>query len=121
MSNFSIQVDLAKLSGAQVTDINGKRCVVVPVEENEIFISSRGAAYLSFSANACSASKYGESHIVKRRLSKDSFARMSKEERNAMPILGSMKEFSFSQTQAQAPSQQQNSATSAGNNISDWF
>lgn len=117
MSNFSIQVDLAKLSGAQVTDINGKRCVVVPVEENEIFISTRGAAYLSLSANACTAPKYGESHLVKRRLSKDSFARMSKEERNAMPILGSMKEFSFTQTQQV----QQNNATGTGNSISDWF
>ena len=52
-TNYKLKLDLNKLCGVQVIDVQGKKCVVLPVDDNGIFLSQRGAAYLDLNIREC--------------------------------------------------------------------
>ena len=94
--NYNLKLDLSKLNKTGVANITGKsgnkvKCVVIPVDENDIFLSEKGGIYMDLSCFALKEEKYGQSHLVKRSLSKEERERMSEEECNRIPILGSLK------------------------------
>lgn len=100
MMNFNAKLNLMKLSRAGIMQIQGRgevlRCLVIPVEENHIFVSTDAdnrpkAAYLDLSAWEMQNPKYDETHMIKQSLSKDVRDSMSEEQRKNMPILGGMK------------------------------
>ena len=75
-----------------------KRCLVIPIEDNHLFVSanidgSPKAVYLDLSAFALREPKYDQTHLVKQSLPKEIREGMSKEQLDAMPILGGMKPF----------------------------
>ena len=94
MANFSIKTDLLKLKGSFVTNLKGKaetkRCLVIPVEDAQLFLGEKGV-YLNLTALEMREERYGDTHIVKQSLPKDVYQAMTDEERNAQPILGSLK------------------------------
>lgn len=94
--NYNLKLDLAKLNKVGVANITGKsgnkvKCVVIPVEENNIFLSEKGGVYLDLACFELRQENYGQSHLVKPSLSEEQRKAMTDEEKNAVPIVGSLK------------------------------
>lgn len=93
--NTNINLNLLKVKGAFVKDLQGKtakRCLVIPLEDGDLFEGQSGV-YLSLTAWANSNLKDGKTHLIKQSFSKEVRDGMSKEERKNMPIIGDMKPF----------------------------
>ena len=100
--NYGIKVNALKYHNSGIMNIKGrtgtKRCLVVPIEENHLFVSANDdgspkAVYLDLNAFALREPKYDQTHLVKQSLPKDVRESMPKERLDAMPILGGMKPF----------------------------
>lgn len=98
--NYGIHFNALKYVNSGVLNIKGrsetKRCLVVPIDDNHLFESvnedgSPKAVYLDLNAFALREPKYEQTHIVKQSLPKDVRESMTKEQLDAMPILGGMK------------------------------
>lgn len=108
--NYNIKLNLLKLEGAGVMKIKGrtatKQCVVIPVTENDIYLSldesmNIKSAYLSAVAwENREESKFGDTHSVRLELSKQVRESMSKEEQAKIPYFGNMKPFERKTAQA---------------------
>jgi hypothetical protein len=94
MANFSIKTDLLKLKNSFVTNLKGKtetkRCLVIPINDAQLFLGEKGV-YLNLTAIEMREERYGDTHVLKQSLPKDVYQAMTDEERNAQPILGSLK------------------------------
>lgn len=109
MTNFNTKINLMKLKRAGIMSIQGRgetlRCLVIPVEENHLFISSDEqnkpkAAYLDLTAWELRNPKYDETHMIKQSLPKEVREQMSDEELKAQPIIGGLKPFESEQQNA---------------------
>ena len=109
MTNFNAKINLMKLKRAGIMSIQGRgetlRCLVIPVEENHLFISSDEqnkpkAAYLDLTAWELRNPKYDETHMIKQSLPKEVREQMSDEELKAQPIIGGLKPFEREQQNA---------------------
>ena len=90
-TNYKLKLDLNKLCGVQVIDVQGKKCVVIPVDDNGIFLSQRGAAYLDLNIRECREVKYGQTHFAKVSVNKKTFTSMSNEAKDALKnVVGNM-------------------------------
>ena len=125
--NYNVKIDLKKLEKVAVMNIQGKngliKCVVIPVEENNIFISDKpnGGILLNLKASETREMRYGQSHILKRTFSKDVYSKMTKEDLYNMPIVGNLSPYNgqgmeASQTQATETKVEQEER---GNNIDE--
>lgn len=69
MNSFKISINFARMQNVQiVTNREGKKAVLIPVEENDIYISERGNVYASFvmwGNRSGSLDEYGKSHKIK--------------------------------------------------------
>ncbi len=94
MSNFGIKIDFLKLKGAAVTELQTpqgvKRCLVIPVDDNHLFVGQKGC-YLDLVAFEMRSPKYESTHTLKQSLPKAVREAMPEQERNAQPILGDLK------------------------------
>lgn len=104
MTDYNGKLNLLKLKRAGVMQIPGRtevlRCLVIPIEENNIFISTDEnnrpkAAYLDLTAWALKNPKYEETHMIKQSLPKEVREKMTDEEKKAMPILGGLRPANF--------------------------
>lgn len=104
MTDFNGKLNLLKLKRAAVMQIQGRtevlRCLVIPIEDNNIFISTDEnnrpkAAYLDLTAWALKNPKYDETHMIKQSLPKEVREKMTDEEKKAIPILGGLKPVIF--------------------------
>ncbi len=100
MTNFNAKINLMKLSRVGIMQIQGRgevlRCLVIPVEENHLFVSTDEknrpkGVYLDLSAWELQNPKYEETHMLKQALSKDVRDQMTDEQKKSQPILGGMK------------------------------
>ena len=100
MSNSGIKVNLLKLQGAFVTNLKGKtetkRCLVIPVDDARLYVGQKGC-YLNMTALELQNSQYVDTHCIKQNLDREVYEAMTEEERNAMPIIGSMRPLEKSQ------------------------
>lgn len=100
MDNLNIDLDVLKLDGAFVADIKGKsstrRCVCIPIEENDIFVSKEEqtgkpkAAYLHLTAWKMQEERYGQTHYIRQSLSKE-FREQFPDKVKDRPIIGNGK------------------------------
>lgn len=96
MSRISGKLNLAQLKG-QVKEMKAEsgmiECLVIPIKANNLFKGERGL-YLDLIAFEIDQSKRNsdskDTHLVKQSLPKDVREAMSKDELNAMPILGNL-------------------------------
>ena len=58
--NYNVKLNLAKLIGAKLAKVSGKPAVIIPVEDNEIFLSEKGGAYLDLAAWYNEEQKYDQ-------------------------------------------------------------
>lgn len=90
-TNYKLKLDLTKLCGAQIIEVQGKKSVVLPVDDNGIFLSQRGAAYLDLNIRESREVKYGQTHFAKVSVNKKTFASMSNEAKDALKnVVGNM-------------------------------
>ena len=101
--NLQGKINLLKLEKTGLMVVNGrsgaKLCVVIPVEENDIYVSRDESlkpkgAYLSINAwqsnSESGVDQYGNSHSVKQGFSKEFRERMGEEEMRAKPFIGNL-------------------------------
>ena len=94
------KINLTKLNNAIVKEMNGRKgpvkCVIIPVEENNIYLGSNGSAYLSFTcAERPAKSDWGETHTISPQVSTEKYRSMTKEERMAIPFIGGLSRLEF--------------------------
>ena len=89
-TNLRGSIDLLKLVKSCVVDIKGVKCVVIPVEFNDIYVSKdeenkAKGAYLSLNIwQRREPSKYGKTHYVKPSFRKGFLERLTEEQRKAL-------------------------------------
>ncbi|HLP03836.1 MAG TPA: hypothetical protein VK152_00265 [Paludibacter sp.] len=92
--NLSIKVNLTKIPGAALVDIKGntstKKCIVIPIEGSNLFVGEKGV-YLNMTAIALKEPKYDDTHLVKQAIEKEKYNAMSKEQQDAIPIIGGIR------------------------------
>ncbi len=110
--NLQGSVDLLKLELAGITTINGKECLVIPVKENDIYVSvdenlKPKAAYLGLSIfERRETGKYGDTHNVKQSFSKEFREKIGVDAVKSKPYIGNFKPLEIRSNQ-QNPQQQQ--------------
>ena len=115
MANYSLNINLLKIDGAslQTNPTTGKRAVVIPVEEADIFVNeSNTAAYLGINMYESHNSQYGDSHSLKLKYSKEYIDRVGVDVIKQKPFIGNAKEKKpYVQAPAPQPAPQQNVST----------
>lgn len=93
MANYRIKIDLLKLKGAFVHDLQGKaatkRCIIIPVDADGVFLGEKGC-YLNTVAFEMKEPRYNDTHFVKADIPRERRESMTDDERNAMPIIGGL-------------------------------
>ena len=87
-SNGTINIHLNKLNDVSVVDVRGRKCVVIPVDSNGIYISEKGTIVLSYFMTKMQEEKWGKTHSLKRKLTKEEYKTWTKEQRDNNPISG---------------------------------
>lgn len=95
MANYSLNINLLKIDGAtlQTNPTTGKRAVVLPVDEANIYVNdSKNAAYLGINMYESHNSMYGDSHSLKLKYNKEVIDRLGVETIKAKTFIGNAKE-----------------------------
>ena len=94
MSNLAIKINLTKISGAHLLDLQGKsgvkKCIVLPVDDCNLFVGEKGV-YLDLTGIEYKEQKFDDSHFIKQSISKEVYSTMTKEQQDAIPICGGVK------------------------------
>lgn len=100
MENLNIDLNLLRFENAFVMDIQGrqvtKRCVCIPIEDNDIFVSKdemtqkAKGAYVQLTAWESREERFGQTHYIKQSFSKE-YKEAHLEEVKNRPILGNGK------------------------------
>lgn len=92
--SYNIKLDLSKLKNTGACKLVGrtgeKVCVVIPVEDNNIFLSEKGGMYLDLTATAMKEERYGQTHFIRKSIPSDVYKEMSDDDKKAVPIIGSL-------------------------------
>jgi hypothetical protein len=94
---ININIDLAKLQGAEVREKNGKHFLMIDLSESRVkhYPRSNGkdSAYCSLEIKASDKLKDEKTHLVKESRTKD-----ERQQRLELPILGDGREFNFNKS-----------------------
>ncbi len=94
MDNGMLSIYLNRLNNATVEVVRGKECVVIPVNDNNLFISSKGTIVLTTLLLKMKESKWGKTHSIQAHIKKEEREKMSEEQRKeAAKELGYFKPF----------------------------
>lgn len=88
ITNGTVGIHLNKLNDVSVVDVRGRKCVVIPVDNNGIYISDKGTIVLSYFMTRMPEEKWGKTHTLKRKLTKDEYKSWTKEQKDNNPIAG---------------------------------
>lgn len=92
MANFNLSIDLSKFWGARVTTTkSGQEVIVIPIDENFFTKGRNGGVFASLQATErAQVGQYNDTHYIKPRFKKDTFAQLSEEQRNSIPFVGTV-------------------------------
>lgn len=93
--NYNVKINLAKLNKVAAVNLTGRsgntvKCVVIPIEDNDIFVSEKGGIYLDITAIAMKKENYGQTHLLKRHIPSEKYQAMSDQEKDSQPIIGAL-------------------------------
>ena len=96
--NYSLKIDVKKLNKAFVMPIQGKtatvECICIPT--NEFYKGKKGELYCNIEIlEKKQIGQYGDTHIGKQQLEKESYKALTEEQRKLIPILGSFQPSKF--------------------------
>jgi len=86
MDNFSSKLNLRQLKHAVITTKQGNKALVIPIKENQLFDGEKGT-YLEL-MHFPYESKTNDTHLIKQSFDKEFYKNLTKEEKEAFPILG---------------------------------
>lgn len=94
MPNYGIKIDLLKLKGAFMRNLQGKsatkKCIIIPVDDCDgMFLGEKGC-YLNMTAIEMQNPQYSDTHCIKPDIPKEQREAMTEEQRNAIPIIGGL-------------------------------
>lgn len=103
--NYQQKFDIKKLNRAFVYPIQGKaekvECVCIPV--SEFYKGKNGELYCTFGVTERqTVGQYGDTHFVKQQLEKESYNKLTDEQKKNIPILGNMQPAKFGNQQQPA-------------------
>lgn len=94
MSNYGIKIDLLKLKGAFMRNLQGKnatkKCIIIPVDDCDGMYLGEKGCYLNMTAIEMQNPQYSDTHCIKPDIPKEQREAMSEEQRNAIPIIGGL-------------------------------
>lgn len=101
---LSIRLNLLRLASSGLVNLTGKngiekKCLVIPVEDANLFVGKEGI-YLDLTAFELHEKRFEQTHLVKQSINKEVYSSMTDEQKNAMPIIGGIKEFERQEVQA---------------------
>lgn len=112
MENMKLSIDLLKFDGAVITEVNGLKSVVIPMQKNDLLEYNRNGGFPSVYLNLTAwqnnnVGRFGDTHMVKQDFSQKWTESHPAEETKMKPILGNGKIFASqrSNAQTQAPPQ----------------
>jgi len=92
--NYNLQLNLSKVKNTFVATITGKtaskKCVCIPIEN--LIVGGKGI-YLDATVWENKEAKFGQTHSIKQAIDKETFEKMTDEEKKALPYIGSLSEF----------------------------
>lgn len=105
MANYGIKIDLLKLKGAFMRNVQGntmaKRCIIIPVDDDPgIYLGDKGC-YLDMVAVELRSPKFDDTHMVKSNIPKEARELLTEEQRRELPTLGNMRPLQVQQQQMQ--------------------
>lgn len=94
MPNYGIKIDLLKLKGAFMRNLQGKsatkKCIIIPVDDCDgMFLGEKGC-YLNMTAIEMQNPQYTDTHCIKPDIPREQRDAMTEEQRNAIPIIGGL-------------------------------
>lgn len=108
--NYSIKQNLLKIRGAFSANIQGKTatkpCLCIPYDSPDLYVGDKGIYFDAVAFESRQTMQSGSTHFIKASLSKADREAMTEEQRDALPIIGSltpMRSQTEAQTAAQAP------------------
>lgn len=90
MPNFNIKTNLLALKGSFMANVKGKKSIIIPVKDANLFLGEKGC-YLDSLAVALREPRYEDTHYIRQSFSRDAYEAMSKEDKEALPIIGNMR------------------------------
>ncbi len=100
MANYSINFNLSKITGAKLVNapINGvlTECILIPTAD--MFKNDKGV-HLNAIAFSLKEPKFDNTHMIKQSVETEKYKLLSKEEKEALPIIGGMKVFEFQKSE----------------------
>ena len=92
MPNYGIKIDLLKLKGAFMRNLQGKsatkKCIIIPVDDCDgMFLGEKGC-YLNMTAIEMQNPQYTDTHCIKPDIPKEQREAMTDEQRNATADVG---------------------------------
>lgn len=96
--NYQLKFNAKALNRAFVYGIQGKtekvNCLCIPV--SEFYPGKNGELYCTIGiTEKQTVGQYGDTHFAKQQLEKESYNRLSEEQRKAIPIIGNMQPSKF--------------------------
>jgi hypothetical protein len=92
IEGYKERLDLAKLKGVSVVDVDGETMIQIPIEGNPIYISDKTKSiYFDLVVTKYFKPQYGASHYVKPSVNKDVYIKMTETDRKSLPIIGTLK------------------------------
>lgn len=116
MGNFNIKIELDRIPGAKIMDIQGdtatRRCVVIPIDNERGTVideykkfdhglggmTSKPLEHVQLLATAYESANqnFGSSHYIKPQVSREYFERMSETQVRGLPFIGSLQPWKVS-------------------------
>ena len=96
--NYQLKINIKALNRAFVHNIQGKtekvECLCIPV--SEFYKGKNGELYCTFGiTEKKTVGTYGDTHFCKQQLKKESYAKLTDEQKKNIPIIGNMQPSKF--------------------------
>lgn len=94
MSNYSVKINLFKLRKVRFIKKDDDLFVCIPVKANSLFQGEKGI-YLECTSWQLQKSEFGDTHMVKLSVNKEIYEKLTDEQKQKLPIIGSMREMLY--------------------------
>lgn len=99
MADLDLNLNLRKFKSEVITTKKGTRCIVIPLIENNLIEGKEGGIHVNFKGWELDVAKqevknnFKNTHIVKQKLSKDTFDKLTDAQKKELPIFGNVTEY----------------------------
>ena len=100
METIEISQNLRKFKSEVITSKKGTKCLIIPLDENNLSEDAKGAIWARFTGWPLKEVKeengFKQTHLVKQKFEKSVFEKFSEDQKKAIPIFGNVSEWAGS-------------------------